>query len=352
MRPDWTDNRGLLGYHNPLTGDYAATPFLRLLLRAHEEEQAARAEDRPPRPFFVVLDEMNLARVEHYFSDFLSAMESGESLELHDDERIARGETDEATPVPRRLPIPANIFFTGTVNVDETTYLFSPKVLDRAFTLEFNRVDLRTFGTEADFPPGANGAEQTGGLSSADTAPATSFDLVNFPGILRSTGRPEMTDWDNFGALHDGQLRAQVIDLHELLAAEGRHFGYRVANEIARFVTLAARQAGDDPATLQTALDLAILQKVLPKFHGTQQELGDLLTALFDFAVAGRRRALPEPSDQLPLAWRLERDRLVPAAVGATVTDAASAPALPRTAAKLWGMLKRLRQQGFASFIE
>ncbi len=161
-----------------------------------------------------------------------------------------------------------------------------------------------------------------------------------------------MTDWDNFGTLLDGGPRRLVIDLHELLAAEGRHFGYRVANEIARYVTLAARQAGNDPATLQTALDLAILQKVLPKFHGTQQELGDLLTALFDFAVTGRRRALPEPSDQLPLAWRLDRDRLVPASVGETVAGAPTVPVLPRTATKLWGMLKRLRQQGFASFIE
>jgi len=77
VRPDWTDHRGLLGHHNPLAGQYVVTPFLRLLLEAHEEATIAAKEGREPAPFFAILDEMNLARVEHYFSDLLSAMESG-----------------------------------------------------------------------------------------------------------------------------------------------------------------------------------------------------------------------------------------------------------------------------------
>jgi 5-methylcytosine-specific restriction enzyme B len=80
---------------------------------------------------------MNLARVEHYFSDFLSAMESGEEIHLHDDPQV-----EEEEDIPRRIAIPKNVFVIGTVNVDETTYMFSPKVLDRAFVLEFNDVDF------------------------------------------------------------------------------------------------------------------------------------------------------------------------------------------------------------------
>ena len=67
VRPDWVDNRGLLGYFNPLSNEYSTTPFLSLLLEAQAEEQRAEKEGTDPHPFFVVLDEMNLARVEHYF---------------------------------------------------------------------------------------------------------------------------------------------------------------------------------------------------------------------------------------------------------------------------------------------
>ena len=150
VRPDWVDNRGLLGYLNPLTNEYSTTPFLNLLLRAREEENRAKAADEKPHPFFVILDEMNLARVEHYFSDFLSALESGEAIPLHEDEAVDSGESQSGPRVPRKLKVPGNVLFTGTVNVDETTYMFSPKVLDRAFTIEFDQVDLKGFsGTSA-----------------------------------------------------------------------------------------------------------------------------------------------------------------------------------------------------------
>ena len=147
VRPDWVDNRGLLGYLNPLTNEYSTTPFLNLLLRARDEEERAEAVGEEPHPFFVILDEMNLARVEHYFSDFLSALESGEAIPLHENAAIESGESESGPQVPRELKVPGNVLFTGTVNVDETTYMFSPKVLDRAFTIEFDQVDLEGFTT-------------------------------------------------------------------------------------------------------------------------------------------------------------------------------------------------------------
>ena len=70
VRPDWTDNRGLLGYPNPILGSYVTTPTLRLLLDAAAEVQAAERDGGPPRPFFLILDEMNLARVEHELGRF------------------------------------------------------------------------------------------------------------------------------------------------------------------------------------------------------------------------------------------------------------------------------------------
>ena len=159
VRPDWVDNRGLLGYLNPLTNEYSTTPFLNVLLRAGDEEERAEAAGEKPHPFFVILDEMNLARVEHYFSDFLSALESREDIPLHEDEAVDSGESQSGPRVPRKLKVPGNVLFTGTVNVDETTYMFSPKVLDRAFTIEFDQVDLKGFSEDIS-------SEDTSGLTS------------------------------------------------------------------------------------------------------------------------------------------------------------------------------------------
>ena len=173
VRPDWVDNRGLLGYLNPLTDEYSTTPFLNLLLRAREEEERAEVAGEAPHPFFVILDEMNLARVEHYFSDFLSALESGEDIPLHESETIESGESESSPQIPRRLKVPGNVLFTGTVNVDETTYMFSPKVLDRAFTIEFDQVDLEGY-TRGENSGGRSELNLDGEPISLDLLPSSS----------------------------------------------------------------------------------------------------------------------------------------------------------------------------------
>lgn len=288
VRPDWTDNRGLLGYYNPITGGYVSTPCLRILLDAAAEVRLAAREGRPACPFFLLLDEMNLARVEHYFSDFLSCLESGEPLHLHDQPELERG----ANGIPCRLTIPENLFLTGTVNVDETTFMFSAKVLDRAFALEFNEVDLAGLvGTSAGSDEGV-------------------LDLTGQPRFLTPPASitVESARWL---AREHPVLWETVTALHTLLAARQRHFGYRVANEVARFVELAAAQTDGSETALWTALDLVLLQKVLPKFHGMQQELEPTLEELERFAVR-----------------------------------------LPRFQAKVTRMLARLRAVGFTAYME
>lgn len=330
VRPDWTDGRGLLGFYNPLTRRYLTTPFLRLLLEADSEARRAAEENRSPSPFFVILDEMNLARVEQYFSDFLSALESGEPVVLHDDPRVEVGETDDeddedVTPIPRRLAIPPNVFFTGTVNVDETTYMFSPKVLDRAFVIEFNEVDLPGYGTR-----------------DLEDEEGSALELVGWQGFQRF--RPvSADDWDALAKVDGGDVRTALARLHAILAQDNRHFGYRVANEIGRFITLAKDQCADPEDGLRDALDLAILSKVLPKLHGTQQELEDALAQLLAFTLGDGRPAGHE-------AWGPSDGHLIAKAKG-EVEDVHE-PWLPRSSLKLWRMLKRLRAQGFTSFIE
>ena len=177
-----------------------------------------------------------------------------------------------------------------------------------------------------------------------------------------------------------GGHQKALLRLHDILEGEHRHFGYRVANEIARFVNLARRQAKDAVAAGDAAFDLALLQKVLPKFHGTQQELESLLEDILAFAVHGGDRA-PKKDKTVKLDdWKVVEGRLVGVSKskvhseaptgdgGADSAEADSAdakaadakgadpgpesPAYPRTGAKVWRMLNRLRDRGFTSFIE
>ena len=124
--PSWSSNEDLLGYLSPLDGFYHHTPFSEFVADAAREWNSANGAGRTVREFHVILDEMNLARVEHYFSRFLSAMEirTREGVARLD---LAPGHTVELTP---------NLKFSGTVNVDETTHGFADKVYDRAQVIE------------------------------------------------------------------------------------------------------------------------------------------------------------------------------------------------------------------------
>jgi|GEM_PF-2981514 len=307
VRPNWTDKSEILGFYNPLTNSYQSTKILDFLLRAHAEVEASESE---PRPYFLIFDEMNLARVEHYFSDFLSAMESGQPIDLHDDQQL-----EDSQGIPRHLTIPKNLFVVGTVNIDETTYMFSPKVLDRAFVLEFNDVNFDGIGN-----------------ATIDEDPSsTPLALEGFE-RLEILGKPSEEEWQAFERLLDGELLARLKKVHVALAAEHRHFGYRVAREIARFVNLAVAQTGHEAAG-RAAFDVAVLAKVLPKLHGSQSELEESLRTLLAIAI-----------DKGPLSDSLANASIPP--------ELFSEIPLPRSARKLSRMLRRLTARGFVSYIE
>ena len=102
------------------------------------------ATAHPNSPVFVLLDEMNLARVEYYFSDVLSCIETGEALQLHSNSVPLEGST--GISISAEMPIPTNLYIIGTINVDETTNPVSDKVLDRAIIIEMSiRQNHRTF---------------------------------------------------------------------------------------------------------------------------------------------------------------------------------------------------------------
>jgi len=125
VAPNWTTNEDLVGYFNPLREVYYDTPFSNFLREAAIEWESAVGEQRTPVPYYLVLDEMNLARVEYYFATFLSAMEERQ-----------REESASIQLAEEEVPLMPNLRFVGTVNVDETTHGFADKVYDRAQLVE------------------------------------------------------------------------------------------------------------------------------------------------------------------------------------------------------------------------
>ena len=145
VAPNWTTNEDLLGYHNPLSGKYHDTSFSAFLRRAGLEHKAAQEAGQTPRPYHLILDEMNLARVEYYFARFLSAMEV----------RARGGEATIELAPGDTVPLPPNFFFVGTVNMDETTHSFADKVYDRAQLIELG-VDRETLALHLSDAPHAD----------------------------------------------------------------------------------------------------------------------------------------------------------------------------------------------------
>ena len=256
VRPDWNDASALFGYQNVLANRYVSTPFLDIVRAAGLPENRRKA-------FFVCLDEMNLARVEHYLADYLSALESrSHKIPLHE------GVAD--------LALPSNVFVTGTVNVDETTHGFSRKVLDRANTLDFDEPPTLLL------TPASKGS----GNINEDTATAAQRQALFLASRVVSVGKARerlaLIDKD-----FPDRALAALQTVNDLLYAHRLHFAYRVRDDVLMFLansfdaaTNSGLLTGDSQENFGLGLDLQILQKVLPKLHGQSDTLAPLLARL------------------------------------------------------------------------
>jgi 5-methylcytosine-specific restriction enzyme B len=329
VRPDWRDSTSLLGYYNPLTETYEWTDFLRFILRAAE---SYRKKDG--LAWFVILDEMNLAHVEYYFADLLSIIESGRDNDGWSREPIRLTYPDAKTdnPPPHEIYLPPNLYVIGTVNMDETTHAFSPKVLDRAFTIELTDVDFTHYPPA----PAESGAELTDdertALLDAFTRHGT-FAQVSKDDIRKAVdAHPEMRRW--------------LQNLNTRLAKDQFHFGYRVFDEIAQFIHNAdenkmfVRDGIDESLAWQEAFDHAVYMKVLPKFNGSHARLIGPLNSLLDWA-----RNPDAPMDGLSAAERASMED-----VGEDAAPSAPAPKLDRVAKRVEAMITTLEANGFVSF--
>lgn len=301
VKPNWHDSTELLGYESQIgKPHYQLTPFVKFL---------AKAMLHPDVPFFVCLDEMNLAPVEQYFAEFLSVLESRTKIDGHivseplikadifrkynmekslfslEEETTAYNEASGTVePAPgygkeievyatlkeQGLRIPENVIVIGTVNMDETTHQFSRKVIDRAMTIEMNLPEGEPF---MDFF--ANGSE----LAYRENPTSSSLYLATETKALAvvktlAEDNAEKTEWLK------GEVAAFLTNLNGALEGTPFKVAYRVQNELMLYFYQLWLE--DKTAKwrdiLNTACDQILMMKVLPRIEGD----GELLETPLD----------------------------------------------------------------------
>ena len=291
IRPDWNDGSDLLGYVD-IKGDFKEGPLTKIINQASNE---------PRLPFFALLDEMNLARVEYYFSDILSVMESRKWKEG----QIVSSTllSSDTTGYDQDIKIPNNLYIIGTVNMDETTHPFSKKVLDRANTIEFNRVELSNISF-------LNETEEVPPIPIWNEKLASKYlhlkDVyqVNADLVMKATEELEI--------------------INKSLQKMNAHVGYRVRDEICFYL---AYNQEDGLMEYEEAMDHCILQKILPRISGSDSRVETLLMELYKLFTNKEYR------DELDI---YESDM--------------ETAKYPNSARKVVEMLRRLRDDGFTSF--
>lgn len=285
VRPDWSDSSDLLGYVN-LQGEFQERPLIKVL---------EAADENPNRPYFVVLDEMNLARVEYYFSDFLSVIESRKWK----DGKIVTSPVLPESITNKHITIPSNVYIIGTVNMDETTHPLSKKVLDRANTIEFNTVNLDYFNFLMDI-------EEKEAEVVSNSSLATKY--LHLKECFK----------ENEDLVRD--ISTILIEINKTLESVGAQVGYRIRDEICFY--MAYNEQGK-LLSFDEALDYQIYQKILPRLAGSDGRTEEVLKQLYVLCV------------------NEEYD---------SGNNDASYAKYPRSANKLSHMLRRFEYDGFTSF--
>ena len=248
VRPDWSDSSDLFG-HNDLSGKFHPGAIIDFIKQAEWDKTT---------PYFLCLDEMNLARVEYYLSDFLSIIETRDRKDngaIETDALVDASyfQSKEAREKYGRVYLPENLYIIGTVNMDETTFPFSKKVLDRANTIEFSFVNLMA-------KVAASGKAVAQKLDN-------SFLKTEYL-YLRDCDDEELID----------NICFDLEELNQILVKANLHVGYRVRDEIS-FYMMNNKKA--DLLTQEAAFDHEIMQKILPRVQGSSAAIKDVLSELF-----------------------------------------------------------------------
>lgn len=301
VRPDWSDSSDLFGHLN-LNGEFVPGAIFEFI---------AAAQINHERPYILCLDEMNLARVEYYLSDFLSVIETREmsdglivSAPLMSSEKY--GSDTVSYEKYGELGFPQNLYIVGTVNMDETTFPFSKKVLDRANTIEFSYVDL---------VPDNNSLE-----------PKEPLELDNDFLVSKYLFLAQCHD----DLVSDICERLQAIN--RILRTANAHVGYRVRDEIV-FYILNNKSAG--LLSLNDALDFEIMQKILPRIQGSSASVKNMLCELFKKFAGDYDGYQTQSNDTASKMMEKLKDGNAD---------------YPRSAEKVAFMVRRFEEDGFTSY--
>jgi len=269
VRPNWHDSSELMGYVSRINGEkYIITSFLKFIAKAWKHRDV---------PFFLCLDEMNLAPVEQYFAEYLSIIETRqiyhndigtdyllskasfenpnlftntlEELGLANDNRFDEG-----------IGVPTNLIVIGTVNMDETTHSFSRKVLDRAMTFEMNEVDLSS------------------GLDSSQmdwSYPSTYIDSKDVVGFY-TAGCEVVNRFNN-----SDEVIKFLQNINNGLENTPFKIAYRVRDEFLIYCYYSSLQ-NPDANWLNLALDDMVIMKILSRIEGDESKTGDVLKYLLN----------------------------------------------------------------------
>ncbi len=308
---DWTNREPLLGFPNALESGKYVKPDNRVL------DLIIDASANNNKPYFLILDEMNLSHVERYFADFLSVMESHKKISLHTG-------TENWGDVPSGINLPSNLFIVGTVNIDETTYMFSPKVLDRASVIEFRVTadEMKNY---------------------LDNKKPLSLKSLEAAGAEMANGFVAIANDKTIEPENGTELNNALISFFSELKRTGAEFGYRSASEILRFAGVINKIEGAN-WTLPQIIDAAIMQKLLPKLHGSRKKLSSVLITLSKLCI---KNAIAEFKDKdeafLETYFSTEKEITV---------DNATKIIYPLSFEKLVRMYHNLISNGFTSYAE
>ena len=246
VRPSWSDDADLLGYVDLAHMVYHAADsgFVDFLVRAQREENKNKL-------FLVCFEEMNLARVEHYFSQFLSILErpAGQrELQLYDKQYM--GKLYNAADYPFQIEIGNNVKFIGTVNIDETTHHFSDKVLDRANVIELEVLNYATEWQDKTFA--AVGKTQI-------------WSTQDYEKLIVKEQIPDARE-----------VRSLLWEVHCALQSLSPKYGAgpRVVKNVLKYLSNLPKEEALD---FDRALDLQLVQRVLTKLRGVESVVGPAL---------------------------------------------------------------------------
>ncbi|MCI4669071.1 MAG: AAA family ATPase [Bacteroidia bacterium] len=295
VKPDWTDSSFILGYTNS-NGEFVEGPLWHAM-------QKAKAQ--PDMPFFVLFDEMNLARVEYYLSDLLSLIET---------RKLANGHilSSNFEHEGQTWNLPDNLYMIGTINIDEASHSLSRKVLDRANVIEMNEIHL-------------DGAFQA--QEAVESREPISNDFLQAPYVhIKDIAQADLD--------RNMPVIKLLTELNKLLWQIDLPIGYRIRDEILFY--LANRHEIRELISEGEAVDLQIHQKILPRIYGSSRTLYRVLFEII--ALLTQNDKLGEvalPYAELQKLIGDPRKKQIP---------------YPRSVSKLMMMMRRLEENGYTSF--